>query len=228
MLLKPLPYEHGDRLVVRAAVAPLSGQPNFGVSIKELYDYREQRSTCFDGLVEFHQMNFDLLDRGEPDRVAPASSRRTSSTCSASSRCSAARSSSDDDEGAEAVLVLSHTYWQPQFGGDPNIVGQVFEMNDRPHTVVGVLPTCRTIRRKNDVYMPVLRVPVPGAGERHDRQNRRAFGALQRVRPAEAGRRGRAGGEPVATIVASASRRTPAASIGPARLPGHRPTCSTR
>ena len=39
------------------------------MSVKELYDYREQLHT-FDGLVEFHQMSFDLLRRGEPDRVA--------------------------------------------------------------------------------------------------------------------------------------------------------------
>jgi hypothetical protein len=38
------------------------------VSIRELYDYREQ-SRAFDALVEYHQMNFDLLKRGEPDRV---------------------------------------------------------------------------------------------------------------------------------------------------------------
>ncbi len=38
------------------------------------------------------------------------------------------------------MLVLSYEYWQTRFAGDPKIVGQVFEMNDRPHTVVGVLP----------------------------------------------------------------------------------------
>ena len=69
VLLKPLPYEHGDRLVLLQQSAPLANQPNFGVSIKELYDYREQLAS-FDGLVEFHQMSFDLLRRGEPDRVA--------------------------------------------------------------------------------------------------------------------------------------------------------------
>ena len=69
VLLKPLPYDNGDRLVLVRHSAPLANQQNLGVSIKELYDYREQLAS-FDGLVEFHQMNFDLLRRGEPDRVA--------------------------------------------------------------------------------------------------------------------------------------------------------------
>lgn len=69
VLLKPLPYDNGDRLVLIRHSAPLANQQNIGVSIRELYDYRAQLAS-FDGLVEFHQMNFDLLRRGEPDRVA--------------------------------------------------------------------------------------------------------------------------------------------------------------
>ena len=38
VLLKPLPYEHGDRLVLLQQSAPLNNQPTVGVSIKELYD----------------------------------------------------------------------------------------------------------------------------------------------------------------------------------------------
>ena len=69
VLLKPLPYANGDRLVLVRQSAPLAGRADAGVSIKELYDYREQ-SSVFSNLVEYHQMNFDLLKRGEPDRVS--------------------------------------------------------------------------------------------------------------------------------------------------------------
>src|SRR5688572_31493283 len=58
VLLKPLPYDNGDRLVLIRHSAPLANQQNVGVSIRELYDYRAQLAS-FDGLVEFHQMNFD-------------------------------------------------------------------------------------------------------------------------------------------------------------------------
>jgi hypothetical protein len=36
----------------------------------DFFTYRDQAIADFDGLVEFHQMNFDLLKRGEPDRVS--------------------------------------------------------------------------------------------------------------------------------------------------------------
>ena len=76
------------------------------------------------------------------------------------------------------MLVLSHRYWQQKFGGDPNIVGQVFQMNDRPHTVVGVLPDVPHYPQENDVYMSVSSCPFRAAAEKQINTNRRAFSNL--------------------------------------------------
>jgi len=76
------------------------------------------------------------------------------------------------------VLVLSYSYWRTKFGGDPQIVGQVFQMNDRPHTVVGVLPNVPHYPQENDVYMPVSACPFRAAAEKRIAQNRRAFSIL--------------------------------------------------
>lgn len=178
VLLKPLPYEHGDRLVVVRQSAPLSGQNTLGVAIAEYFDYREQ-AEVFDGLVEYHQMNFDLLNRGEPDRVSTGVvSANFFELLGITPILGRPFVASDDVPGAEAVLILSHTYWRTKFGGDPDIVGQVFEMNDRPHRVIGVLPNVPHYPQENDVYMPVLACPFRAAAERTIPQNRRAFGGL--------------------------------------------------
>ncbi len=179
VLLKPLPYEHGDRLVVLQQSRPLSGQPQVGVAIAEYFDYRERGKDVFDGLVEYHQMNFDLINRGEPDRVnTGVVSHDFFDLLGIKPILGRTFIASDDVRDAEAVLVLSHTYWRQKFGGDPNIIGQVFEMNDRPHRVIGVLPNVPHYPQENDVYMPVLACPFRAAGERQVPQNRRAFGAL--------------------------------------------------
>jgi putative ABC transport system permease protein len=178
VLLKPLPYEHGDRLVVVRQSAPLSGQNQVGVAIAEYFDYREQ-AKVFDGLVEYHQMNFDLLNRGEPDRVSTGVvSANFFELLGIKPILGRTFVADDDRPGAEAVLILSHTYWRTRFGADPAIVGQVFEMNDRPHRVVGVLPNVPHYPQENDVYMPVLACPFRAAAERTIPQNRRAFGGL--------------------------------------------------
>ena len=65
----------------------------------------------------------------------------------------------DDRPGAPAALLLTHDYWQRAFHGDPSVVGRVFEMNDRPHTVVGVLAPFPQYPQPVDVYMPTSACP---------------------------------------------------------------------
>ncbi len=179
VLLKPLPYADGDRLVLIRQSAPLVGRANVGVSIKEFFTYRDQATADFDALVEFHQMNFDLLKRGEPDRVnTGVVSPNFFDVLGIKPILGRSFVPDDDTPGAPAVLVVSYSYWQRKFGGDPAIVGQVFEMNDRPHTVVGVLPNVPHYPQENDVYMPTSACPFRAAAETRIHQNARTFAIL--------------------------------------------------
>ncbi|MEP6915420.1 MAG: ABC transporter permease [Acidobacteriota bacterium] len=178
VLLKPLPYASGERLVLIRQSAPLAGRADASVSVKELYDYREQ-SAAFDGLVEYHQMNFDLLRHGDPDRVnVGVVSHDFFDVLGITPALGRTFVAGDDEAGAEAVLVLSHSYWQKTFGSDPQVVGRVFQMNDRPHTVIGVLPAVPMYPQENDVYMSVSACPFRAAAEKRIVQNRRAFAGL--------------------------------------------------
>jgi predicted permease len=48
----------------------------------------------------------------------------------------------DDDvsPGAHPVVVLSHGYWQRQFGGSPSVIDRTVRITGVPMTIVGVLP----------------------------------------------------------------------------------------
>jgi predicted permease len=179
VLLKPLPYADSDRLVLVRQSAPLAGRADVGVSIKEYFTYRDQAARDFEGLVEFHQMNFDLLKRGEPDRVnTGVVSPNFFDVLGIRPMLGRSFAASDDVPGAPAVLLVSYSYWQRKFGGDPRIVGQVFEMNDRPHTVIGVLPNVPHYPQENDVYMPTSACPFRAAAEQRINQNARVFSIL--------------------------------------------------
>ena len=178
VLLRPLPYEQSDRLVLLRQSAPLASVANVGVSIKEYFTYREQ-ARDIQSLVEYHQMNFDLLKRGEPDRVnTGVVSHNFFDVLGIRPQYGRTFAADDDKHGAEAVLVLGHSYWRTRFGGDPAVVGQQFEMNGRPHTVVGILPNVPMFPQENDVYMPTLVCPFRAAAERNIAQNPRIFSAL--------------------------------------------------
>jgi putative ABC transport system permease protein len=178
VLLKALPYEGGDRLVLIRQAAPLAGNNNVGVSIQEYFTYRDE-AKAIQSLVEYHQMSFDLLKRGEPDRVnTGVVSPEFFDVLGIQPIVGRTFNKADNEPGAPAVLILSYTYWRSRFSGDPAVVGQVFQMNDRPHTVVGVLPNVPLYPQENDVYMPVLACPFRAAAERNIAQNPRVFAAL--------------------------------------------------
>jgi putative ABC transport system permease protein len=159
VLLRPLPFRDGARLVNLEQPASLAGVQNAQFSVMELADYRDRSRTLRD-LVEYHSMPFILLGRGEPWRVQTGVvSANYFDVLGVSMARGRAFREGEDQPGAEPVLVLSHDFWRNRLGGDPEIVGRTFEMNDRIHTVVGVLPPMPQYPGENDVYMPSSSCP---------------------------------------------------------------------
>src|SRR3954449_7675067 len=68
VLLKPLPYADGDRLVLVRQQGARNGVTDLPFSVAEINDYRE-RNRSLSGLVEYHGMTFTLLGGAEPHRV---------------------------------------------------------------------------------------------------------------------------------------------------------------
>ncbi|PYV30860.1 MAG: hypothetical protein DMG09_26660 [Acidobacteria bacterium] len=46
----------------------------------------------------------------------------------------------DDQPGSPPTAVMSYRLWQQMYWSDPSVIGSVFNLNDRPFTVVGVTP----------------------------------------------------------------------------------------
>ena len=46
----------------------------------------------------------------------------------------------DDRPGAPPAAVMSYRLWQQQYGSDPSVIGSVFNLDDKPFTVVGITP----------------------------------------------------------------------------------------
>jgi predicted permease len=72
--------------------------------------------------------------------------------------------SSDDTPGCGGdVAVVSHSFWQHEFGGDPNVIGRKFTLDGRPFQVVGVTPPGFygvEVGRSYDVAVPLCTEPL--------------------------------------------------------------------
>jgi putative ABC transport system permease protein len=162
-LLRPLPYEHDANLVLVRQELPLAGIPRLNFSVHDIEDYRNQNST-FASIVEYHETSFVLLGGEEAQRVQTGVvSWNFFDLLGVKPLLGRTFRSDDEQHGAEAVLVLSYEYWQRGFGGDPAIIGRQFQMNDRVHVVVGVLPPVPQFPQENDVYMPTSACPFRSA-----------------------------------------------------------------
>jgi putative ABC transport system permease protein len=184
VFLRALPYQNGNQLVVLRQQAPLAGVNNLGFSVKEIEDYRS-RSQTLDEVAEHHSMSFTLLGGAEPERIQTGVvSANFFDLLGVKPIYGRSFLPEDDRAGAEAVLLLSHKYWVRSQGGDPMIVGKVFRMNDRPHTVIGVLPPIPQYPNENDVYMPTSACPTRSSQRFIENRNARMMSVFGKVKPA--------------------------------------------
>jgi predicted permease len=187
VLLRPLPYGEGERLVRVWQEAPKLNVFNTGHSEKEILDLQRQTRTL-DGIVEYHSMVFILIS-AEPHRVQTGVvSPEFFDFFGVKTLVGRTFRAEDNVHGTEGVLILSYPFWQRVFGGDPTVVGRVLQMNNRPHTVIGILPPLPQYPDENDVYMPVSHCPFRSSPQ--TRENRRArmstlFGRLKPGVPLE-------------------------------------------
>ncbi|HEY1495070.1 MAG TPA: ABC transporter permease [Candidatus Solibacter sp.] len=183
VILKPLPYADGNRLVIVRQKGARDGVTDMPFSVAEINDYR-QRNRSLTGLVEYHGMSFTLLGGTEPHQV------RTGVVSAGffnffGVKPLLGRTFVDDEEkpGAQPVLVLSYEFWQNQERGDPNIIGKKYQMNDRAHIVIGVLPPIPQYPNENDVYMTTTSCPFRMNPDFIANRNRRMMSVFGRLKP---------------------------------------------
>ena len=140
VLLAPLPYPDGERLVV--LVNSLRGntvQLPY-VSPTRVRAWREQGTGIQELAVYAPNQNVNLSVAGRP-RQAAASHVTASFFRLFGARQARGRFFTDDEDrpGAAPVAVLSRGMWLGQLGADPDVVGRTISVNGELATVVGVL-----------------------------------------------------------------------------------------
>ncbi len=182
VLLRPLPYARGQEVVALHQPAPRAGIQDLGFSVKDVQDLGALTPSLED-VVEYHSMNFTLLGGPEPQRVRTGVvSAEFFDLLGVAPILGRTFRKGEDATGAEPLLILSHSYWQQKLGGDPAVVGRTFEMNDRVHTVVGVLPPLPGYPDENDVYMPASACPFRTRSTVLENRQARGYQAFARVK----------------------------------------------
>jgi putative ABC transport system permease protein len=183
VLLRSLPYPEGQQLIFIRQQETKLGIEDWGFSVKEIADYRAQNRTL-SGLVEYHAMSFTLFGHGDPERVRTGVVSANYFDLFGVQPLLGRTFLPDDEKlGASPVLLLSYEYWKNNFGSDPGIVGKTFEMNDKVHTVVGVLPPVPQYPNENDVYMATSACPFRSSKMHLEDRDMRMMEVFGRLKP---------------------------------------------
>jgi putative ABC transport system permease protein len=183
VLLRPLPYYNGAELVVLHQQRPKAPVPNIRFSVKELEDYSQQNHTL-EGLVEHHTMVFLLSDKVSAERVQSAVvSGNFFDVLGVKPILGRTFVAADDQPGAAPVIVLSNKFWQQHRNADSGVVGKLFEMNGKPHTVIGVLPPIPQYPSESDLYMTTVQCPTRSSPAFQANRRARMMTVFARLKP---------------------------------------------
>src|SRR5947209_1820976 len=140
VLVKPLPYHQPSRLVILFTNSPMFPGFSLGESAQDYADIKAA-SHSFEALAMYRSGNTNLTGVGEPERLTSlAVSSDFLPLLGVHPAIGRGLQPSDEQLASENVVLLGHDFWQRRFAGDPGIVGRAITLDQKPRTVIGVLP----------------------------------------------------------------------------------------
>ncbi|HEX3746859.1 MAG TPA: ABC transporter permease [Bryobacteraceae bacterium] len=155
-LLAPLPYPHGDRLVI--VWSKIRGN-RVNVAAADFLDWRRE-SHSFEGLWASTGFDANLGGAQGPERI-PAGQGTPGAWRATGVKVMLGRDflPDEDQPGKDHVVIIANRLWKRRFGADPKIVGRTIRMNAEPYTVVGVLAPGQQDRMPTQLGVPLAFKP---------------------------------------------------------------------
>ncbi len=159
IILRPLPYPHPEQLVGLGQWRNQQGEGYIqtGVSQPNLNDIA--KAGIFQQVAYYRWSPFNITEGTRPESVDGISTSSDLLTMfGVPPQLGRTFSSGEMQDGKDQVAVIGHRLWQMRFGSDPNILGRTIDLNERPYTIIGVMPaTFRfTWDQQMDVFVPLV------------------------------------------------------------------------
>ncbi|MCI0404008.1 MAG: ABC transporter permease [Acidobacteria bacterium] len=140
LLLKPLPFNDPDRVVVvwehnrpRARLTNTISPANF-------LDWRDQ-NTVFEQMAAFVDLRANLTGVDDPEELpVQLVSVNLFPMLGVHATHGRVFLAEEGVQGQNRVVLLGDSLWHRRFGADPSILGKSITLNNQSYTVVGVLP----------------------------------------------------------------------------------------
>jgi putative ABC transport system permease protein len=181
VLIRGLPFDHSEEIYFVEGYNTRTGNDT-GTSYPDFLDYREQ-SRAFAGLALWRGTQINLSDPGRPpERYSGAQiTPNTFGLLRQPVLLGRDFSLADSAPGASPVAIIGGGLWKTRYGRDPNILGTTIRLNDKPATIVGVMPDGMRFPTGADLWQPLVADTAADADT--GRRDTRAFAMFGRLAP---------------------------------------------
>jgi predicted permease len=166
VLLRPLPFRNPEQLVRLAGSGAPGGESSATYSADAMQEF-QQRNRSFQEVTGYFAFsssdNYKLIGNGQPLPVTGLMvADNFFKTLAIQPTLGRLFTPEECLKNSRPVTLLSHAFWKRQFHSDPNIVGQTVNLDNKPVTVVGVLPDTFDFGAvfspgaRIDIYTPVI------------------------------------------------------------------------
>ncbi|HEX8140375.1 MAG TPA: ABC transporter permease [Pyrinomonadaceae bacterium] len=188
LLLRPLPYQDAERLVIIWTHSPGANVAQDWPSPGQFMAVKSQ-SSVFEEIAIAQGTSVNMTGRAEPERIGVI---RTSSNLftllGARPLLGRLLLPQEDSPGQQPAVILSHGLWQRRFGSDPNVLGQSVTLNGKPYQIVGVMPADFLLNKEvlptvGGVEQAEMLLPLPMGEKELASQGDENYNVLARLKP---------------------------------------------
>jgi predicted permease len=184
LLIKALPYKDADRLVYVTEYWPHE-PPVAGPPSPDFANWREHLKSV-EGIAAYGggANALNLTGVGEPERIeGTVVTWQLLDLLGTTPVIGRDFSEREDRHGAAPVVILGYGLWQRRFGGSPDVIGKVIQLNDVGRTVVGVLPADFAFPDNNFRHDLLVPMALPANPNWQDPEGFRLLRVLVRTKP---------------------------------------------
>ncbi|MEN3370145.1 MAG: hypothetical protein V7609_2288 [Verrucomicrobiota bacterium] len=157
VLLQPLPYPEGDRLMILTETD--QNQPQISIAFPDYLDWKRD-NTGFEHLAISRRESFNVsgLQGRAPEQIQGALvTANFFPTIGLNPQLGRVFTQEEDRVGGPFVVVISDRLWQRNFARDPEVLGKAVNFGNQPYTIIGVMPPQMFSPRAVDAWFPLIR-----------------------------------------------------------------------
>jgi putative ABC transport system permease protein len=179
VLLHSLPFSRPDELIDIFARSTMFDFPHMGLSLADVADIRSS-ATSLEALAIYSDSPKELSGAGNPQHLESTEVTEDFFPLLGIQPLHGRGFSSADMQPGSRSVILSYELWRDNFGADPGVIGKTVRLDDKPQTIIGVMPAFAPLGFATDSKLWTAFLPTKE--QQSDRADHE-YSVLARLRP---------------------------------------------